>query len=468
MQIDLQSPMVLLKAEWQNKDLVIEHDGNAHYILFEEPQKVGDLQNITLYYSGKPKEAVRPPWDGGITWSKDGNGRPFVASSCQGLGASIWWPCKDHMYDEPDSMLISVNVPQGLMDVSNGRLRKVETHKDKSKTYHWFVNNPISNYGVNINIADYVHFSEKFKGELGNLDLDYYVLKENLPIAKKQFQEVPRMMKAFEHWFGPYPFYEDGYKLVEVPYLGMEHQSSITYGNGYENGYHGTDLSGTGWGLKFDFIIVHESGHEWFANNITYKDVADMWVHEGFTNYSENLFVEYYFGKEAGADYVIGTRKNISNNQPIIGLYDVNFEGSTDMYYKGGNLLHLIRQLVNNDEQWRNILRGLNKTFYHQTVTTQEIESYIIEQSSLDLQPVFDQYLRDVRIPVLEYYYREGKLFFRWNNTVNYFRMPVKIYIDDRSTILQATDNWNAITIQSDKPEIKIDRNYYVAGMSIN
>src|SRR5690606_7352637 len=253
------------------------------------------------------------PWDGGFSWKKDDNGNDFVATSCQGLGASVWWPNKDHMYDEVDSMLISVRVPKALMEVSNGQLRGVEDHKDGTNTYHWFVNNPINNYGVNVNIGDYVHFSEDYNGEKGILKMDYYVLKYNLEKAKQQFKDAPRMMEAFEHWFGPYPFYEDGYKLVEVPYLGMEHQSSVTYGNGFENGYLGRDLSGTGWGLKFDFIIIHESAHEWFANNITYKDIADMWIHESFTAYAESIFVEYFYGKKAGAEYVIGTRRGIQN-----------------------------------------------------------------------------------------------------------------------------------------------------------
>ena len=234
--------------------------------------------------------------------------------------------------------------------MSNGRLKKITELDDGTRTFDWFVTNPINNYGVNINIGDYVNFSEVYKGEKGDLDIDNYVLSYNLEKAKDQFKQVPMMIEAFEYWFGPYPFYEDSFKMVEVPYLGMEHQSSITYGNKYQNGYLGRDLSGSGWGLKFDYIIIHEGGHEWFANNITYKDVADMWVHEGFTCYSENLYVDYFFGKDASAEYVIGTRRGISNKKPIIGQYDVNREGSGDMYSKGANLLHTIRQLTNNDE----------------------------------------------------------------------------------------------------------------------
>ena len=326
MQIDLQEPMDLISAVQNGKSLSFKREGNVFWIELSEMQVLGKVYSVKLSYGGKPQISKRPPWSGGITWSKDSNNNPFVASTCQGDGASLWWPCKDHMYDEPDSMLISVNVPDNLMDVSNGRLRSVVRHENKTATYNWFVANPINNYGVNINIGDYVHFSEIFNGEKGALDCDYYVLRENLEKAKEQFKQAPMMLAAFEHWFGPYPFYEDGYKLVEAPYLGMEHQSSVTYGNGFENGYRGTDLSGTGWGLKFDFIIIHESGHEWFANSITYEDIADMWVHESFTNYSENLYVEYYYGKQAGADYVLGTRKNIRNDRPVTGTYNVNMQ----------------------------------------------------------------------------------------------------------------------------------------------
>ncbi|NMC41899.1 MAG: M1 family metallopeptidase, partial [Bacteroidales bacterium] len=368
MQIDLQPPLRLISARQNGKLLSIRQEGNAHFITLADAQQAGSVKSVVLEYGGRPHIAANPPWQGGITWKRDSKGLPFVASSCQGAGASLWWPCKDHMYDEPDSMLISVTVPDNLTDVSNGRLRSVVTNKkEKTKTWNWFVSNPINNYGVNINIGDYVHFSEKFNGEKGTLDCDYWVLRENLEKAKVHFRQVPMMLKAFEHWFGPYPFYEDSYKLVETPYLGMEHQSSITYGNGYRNGYLGRDLSGTGWGNSWDFIIIHESGHEWFANSITYKDIADMWVHESFINYSESLFVEYYNGKDAGAEYVRGTRRNIRNDRPITGIYNVNYEGSGDMYSKGGNMLHTLRQIIGDDEKWRDILRGLNREFYHQT-----------------------------------------------------------------------------------------------------
>jgi aminopeptidase N len=392
---------------------------------------------------------------------KDANGNHFIATSCQGLGASAWWPCKDHMYDEPDSMTIRVTVPSTLMDVSNGRLRKVTDHHDGTKTMEWFVRNPINNYGVNVNIADYVHFSDTLHGEKGILTLDFYVLPYNLEKAKQQFSQAKLMLRAFEHWFGPYPFYEDGYKLVEVPYLGMEHQSSVTYGNGYQNGYRGKDLSGSGWGLKWDFIIIHESGHEWFANNITYKDMADMWVHESFTNYSESLYTEYYFGKQAGAEYVIGTRRSIRNERPIVGVYNVNQAGSGDMYPKGGNMLHTIRQIINDDENWRKILRDMNATFYHQTVDGHQIEKFISDRSRRDLSKVFDQYLRDTRIPTLEYAIRQGKLSYRWTNCVKDFDMPIKITVQGKgSRFIYPISSWKTMKIKG--PGIEVDKNFYV------
>lgn len=467
MQIDLQNPMEINKVIQDGKVLKYKREGNAFFIELIAPQTKGALKEITIFYGGKPKVAVNPPWDGGITWKKDSNGNPFIASSCQGLGASVWWPNKDHMYDEVDTMLISVNVPKNLTNVSNGRLLNVKQLKDGTKTYNWYVSNPINNYGVNINIGDYVSFSEKYNGEKGNLDCNYYVLRDNLAKAKKQFQDVPRMLKAFEHWFGPYPFYEDSYKLVEAPYLGMEHQSSVTYGNGFQNGYRGRDLSGTGWGLKFDFIIIHESGHEWFANNITYKDIADMWIHESFTNYSESLFVEYYYGKEAGFEYVRGTRKGINNDIPIIGNYDVNSEGSGDMYPKGGNMLHTLRQIVNNDEKWRGILRGLNSTFYHQTVTTKQIEDYLSQQVGIDLSTVFNQYLRDTRIPTLEYFFKDNQVGYRWTNCVSGFNMPVKVTLNGKEELLQPETEWKSVPVNTENSKLEIDKNFYVAGFNI-
>ena len=460
MQIDLQEPMDITAVKQNNKSLDFSREGNAYFIELKKKQKPGKVNYITIEYEGNPKVAIRAPWDGGLSWEKDENGIDFIATSCQGLGASVWWPNKDHMYDEVDSMLMSVNVPKHLVNVSNGRLRNVIEKDDNTKTYQWFVSNPINNYGVNINIGDYVNFSEKYDGEKGILDIDYYVLRDNLEKAKEQFKQVPMMLDAFEHWFGPYPFYEDSFKLVEVPYLGMEHQSSITYGNKYMQGYLGRDLSRTGWGLKFDYIIIHESGHEWFANNITYKDIADMWVHEGFTCYSENLYVDYHFGKQASADYVIGSRRGIGNRKPIIGPYNVNKGGSGDMYAKGANLLHTLRQIAKDDQIWRQILRGLNKEFYHQTVTSKQIEDYISENIGFDLTFVFDQYLRDYRIPILEYSIMNNVLKYRWANTIDGFNMPIEVSIDNNKQWLYPENSWKEAAIKQEF--IEIDKDYYV------
>ncbi|SFR31252.1 Peptidase family M1 [Robiginitalea myxolifaciens] len=459
LQIDLQPPMQLSGATQDGKSLDIRKEGNAHFISLKKKQKAGEKAKITLEFSGNPKVAVNAPWDGGFSWKQDGAGNPFIATSCQGLGASVWWPNKDHMYDEPDSMAISLTVPEPLVGVANGRLISKQVNGGM-ETYNWKVVNPINNYGVNANVANYVNFKDTYQGENGQLDLDYYVLPENLDKAREQFKQVPLMLDAFEHWFGPYPFYEDSFKLVEVPYLGMEHQSSVTYGNGYQNGYRGYDLSGSGWGLKFDFIIIHEAGHEWFANNITYKDAADMWIHEGFTAYSENLYLDYHFGSEAAAAYVIGTRANIQNDKPIIGQYDVNQEGSGDMYYKGANMLHTLRQLIEDDDLWRSILRGLNEEFYHKTVTTAQIENYISKASGKDLSAFFNQYLRTTSIPVLEYQQEGDELKFRYTGVVEDFDMPVRIFADGTEKWIFPDSQWKREKLPG--TAVQFDPNFYV------
>jgi len=355
-----------------------------------------------------------------------------------------------------------ITIPDTLVCVGNGRMRDKKINGDGTVTYDWAVVNPINNYNIIPYIGKYVHFDEVYKGEKGNLDMDYWVLDYNLDKAKKQFTDAQRMMKAFEYWFGPYPFYDDGFKLVEAPHLGMEHQSATAYGNGYQNGYLGRDLSGSGWGLKWDFIIVHESGHEWFANNITTKDIADMWVHEGFTNYSETLFTEYYYGKEAATAYITGIRKNIANDIPIIGPYNVNKEGSGDMYYKAANMIHNIRQVINDDTLFRKILRGLNSTYYHQTVTSKQVEDYISKQSNTDFSKVFDQYLRTVRIPVLEYKIANYTLSYRYSNCIDGFNMPLKINFKKQQWI-KPTTAWQTLNVYPEGDnKFSMDVNFYI------
>ncbi|HEX8251131.1 MAG TPA: M1 family metallopeptidase [Pyrinomonadaceae bacterium] len=464
MQIDLQPPLAVTKIAHGSSELKFEREGNVYWATFEKDIPKGVEDKIEVFYEGKPVESKNPPWSGGITWGRDDLGEHFITTTCQGIGASIWWANKDHGSDEPDrGMRISVAVPENLVAVSNGRLKKTDNNtQNKTKTFHWEVLNPINNYGVNVNIGNYVNFGEKYQGLGGNLDINYWVLAHQKEAATRQFKEVPRMLKAFEHWFGKYPFYEDGYKLVTVSYPGMEHQSSVTYGNWFRNGYLARDYSGSGVGFKFDFIIVHESGHEWFGNNISMKDAADMWIHEGFTNYSENLFVEYHFGKDDAEKYVIGSRRNIRNDSPIIGTYGSNREGSGDMYSKGGNLLHTIRHVVNDDRKWLSVMRGLNKDFWHQTVTTQQIESYIGKQAGMDLSKIFDQYLRTTRIPLLQYKTSGKNLSFKYDRVVEGFAMPIRVSLNGKEIAITPNQTLQTLTLPEEIKTFEVNRNFYI------
>lgn len=465
MQIDLQQPLIIDSILFNNqRKLNFINEGNAWHVNVPKQMK-SSVACINIYYHGKPREAVKPPWDGGWIWKKDKHGRPWMSVACQGLGASVWYPCKDIQSDEPDlGASLSVIVPDTLVAVSNGRLTSAKKNSDSTTTYKWEVKNPINNYNIIPYVGKYVTWSDTLHGEKGTLDLNYWVLDYDLDSAKKQFEQVKPMLHSLEYWFGPYPFYEDGYKLVEAPHLGMEHQSAVAYGNGFHNGYRGMDLSATGWGLKWDFIIEHESSHEWFGNNITSKDLADMWIHESFANYSETLYTEYLFGKEAGNEYNVGTRKRILNDAPVIAHYGVNEEGSGDMYYKGGNMLQAIRHSINKDDEWRNILRGLNSTFYHQTVTTKQIENYIRKQSNIDFSKVFDQYLRTVQIPQLSYYYSDDKkkVYYKWDSCVAGFNMQLVLFHNDKSIRIKPTQKWSALNDASFFDISWIQKNYYI------
>lgn len=463
-QIDLQEPMMIDSVLLLSASIPFIRDKNIYWLTINPSNEElkNDLQKktIKIYFHGKPKMARNPPWDGGWIWEKDANKNPFISVACQGLGASVWYPCKDIQSDEPNNgCSLNIILPDSLMGVSNGRL--INTSKyDSSKTlYSWLVTAPINNYNIVPYIGKYTHLQDSFQGLKGTLDLDYWILPDHAQLAKKQFEDVKRMLSAFEYWFGPYPFYEDGYKLVEAPHLGMEHQSAIAYGNKFRNGYLGEDLSGSGWGLKWDFIIVHESGHEWFANSLTTADIADMWVHEGFTCYSETLFTEYYYGKEAANSYLQGLRKNIINDEPIIGPYGVNKEGSGDMYYKAANMLHTMRQIINDDNKFRAMLIGMNEKFYHSIVTTSEIESYINHFTQIDFSKVFDQYLRTTKIPTLEYYTNKRQLFYRWSNCVEGFNMKTKL--QSSKIWLSPTTNWKHTKFKNSIP-FKIDSNFYI------
>ncbi len=457
-QIDLQQPMQFQIVESSDPNFTANRDGDFIFIKTKKKYKKGDKGFFKISYSGNPTIAQNAPWDGGWVFEKDENGNPWMSVAQEGIGVSVWLPTKDIWNDEPDhGIKMTIISPKNLVGVGNGKLISSKIVDDKNITI-WEVKNSINPYSIVPNIGKYVHFGEKYQGEKGLLDLDYWVLDYNLEKAKKQFTQVKPMMKAFEYWFGPYPFYEDSYKLVESPYLGMEHQSNVAYGNQYVNGYLGRDLSLTGIGLKWDFIIIHESGHEWFANNITAKDQADLWIHEGFTCYSETLFTENYLNKKDAETYIKGLRYNISNDAPIIGKYGVRNEGSGDMYYKGANMLHTIRQIINNDEKFREILRGLNKDFYHQTVTTKQVEKYFSEKSGKKLCTVFDQYLRTTDIPSLEYSQNENILKFRYINTVENLKLPIRV---NNNQEISPSKNWQTVKLSSSKP-VQLDDNYYI------
>lgn len=469
MQIDLQQPLTIDELYYDGK-LYINYpakpyynEGNVWHIPLPKAA-LNSVHKIGIVYHGNPRIAINPPWDGGWIFAKDSIGRPWMTVACQGLGASVWYPCKDHQSDEPDrGATLNIIAADSLVAVGNGRLKDKVKNNDGTTTWSWNVVNPINNYDIIPYIAKYVNFTDTLMGEKGKLDLSYWVLDYNLEKAKKQFgRDVKPMLHCFEYWLGPYPFYEDGYKLVETSHLGMEHQSAVAYGNHYRDGYLGRDLSGSGWGLKWDYIIIHESGHEWFGNNITTNDVADMWIHEGFTDYTETLFVECQYGKEAADAYTQGLRRSIRNDKPIIGPYGVNQEGSGDMYNKGNNLIHTIRQVINNDELFRKILRGLTQTFYHKTVDSKDVETYISKESGRDLSKIFDQYLRTSKIPVLEYKTSGQLLSYRWTNCLEGFNMPVRL-ANDPGIWLNATTSWKETSVtDAAKNGLQIDKNFYI------
>ncbi|HYV98294.1 MAG TPA: M1 family metallopeptidase [Gemmatimonadaceae bacterium] len=461
MQLDLQVPMQLDSVLQNGRRLTFRRDSNAFFVTLGEPQVAGRTGNVVAYFHGKPRAAKNPPWDGGFIWRSDSSGNRWVATANQGLGASVWWPNKDQQADEPDSQRVVITVPDPMVDVSNGRLRSTVHNNDGTTSFEWFVTSPINNYAISVNAGTYEHWMETYEGLGGKLTLDFWPLAEHLTQAKAQFPQARAMIACFESWFGPYPWYADGYKLVEAPHLGMEHQSAVAYGNGYHNGYRGRDLSATGEGLKWDFIIVHESAHEWWGNNITATDVADNWIHEGFANYAEGVFAECQDGKDAGAKYIIGSRRNIRNDGPIIGPYGVMQEGSGDMYYKGGSMLHTIRQIINDDERWKNILHGLQTTFGRKTASSAEVEAYISRNAGIDFSRVFDEYLRTTMVPVLEYRSANGAMSVRWTNVVPGFNMPVRVGPPGGAMVLvKPTTEWATVPVAGDT--IVADENFYV------
>ncbi len=467
MQIDLFPNMNIEKILFEDGTVCnYTREFGAVFITLPEKLKKGETHFIDFYYSGNPQVAKRPPWDGGFSWRKDKEGNPWVVVTCQGTGASLWWPNKDHQSDEPDSMLLSVTVPSNLQDVSNGRLRSTKDLGNGWTKYNWFISAPINNYNVTVNIGKFSHFSDIYTNKDGeDLTLDYYVMPQNLEKAKKQFKDVKKMLTAFEYYFGKYPFYNDGYKLIEAPHNGMEHQSAIAYGNRYWHGYVGRASSAVG--LKFDFIIVHESAHEWWGNSVTSNDVADMWVHESFGAYAEGLFVEYFWGKEEGLKYINGKGQSIRNDKPIIGPFNVNKSGSGDMYNKGQLVLNTLRSVIDNDSLWISILRGIQKKYYHKTIDGTDIFNYINEKTGKNLNYFYDLYFRDITVPeLIMIVTKKGgdtNLRFRWKTNVNNFKMPVKVTTaKDKFEFIYPTTTWKSLNIKGlDPSDFKVAENLF-------
>ena len=463
MQMDLQQPMKIDSAVLDNGIKITLSNEKNRWLLSLPNQTKTSNHLLKLYFSGKPKVAVSPPWNGGWVWRKDSLGNPWMSAACQGDGASIWYPCKELQSDEPDNgAQLNIIVPDTLVGIGNGKLIKKEKLGNGFTSYLWKVTNTINSYDIIPYIGRYSLLHDSVIGEKGKLITDYWVLDYHKQKAISHLKpNVTKTIKCFEHWFGPYPFYEDSYKIVEAPYLGMEHQSNVAYGNYYLNGYAGKDLSNTGWGLKWDFIVVHESGHEWFGNSVTATDVADNWIHEGFTSYSEVLFTECEFGKEAGNDYCEGVKKTINNDIPVIGKYDVRQEGSGDMYNKGSQVVHMIRQVINDDEKFRQLLRDINQAYYHKTVSTKELEGFINTKTGIDFTPLFNQYLRTTQIPILEYRIKKKKLQYRYSNCISGFAMPLKITTDKIVVIIPTTE-WQTLQLDKAQKTISLDRNVYV------
>ena len=455
MQIDLAWNMEVLLIQFEGIELEYSREFDAVYIDFPRVLKKSEHANVKIWYSGYPKEAVNPPWDGGFTWEMDDNGNPWIGVSCQGLGASVWWPCKDHQSDEPDSMSITCSARYPSKIISNGNLRKDTTVWDQYfnsfvNVSEWFVSYPINNYNVTLNIGDYVNFSELYISKKDTLRMDYYVLSDNLAKAKKHFKQAKPMMECFEKYFGAYPFWNDGYALIETPYLGMEHQSAIAYGNDYLPGYHGnTNFID---GLDFDFIIIHESGHEWWGNSITTNDIADMWVHEGFCTYSEVLYVECMYGYDAMLSYVNSKKESIRNDKPVIGPFHVNKEGSSDMYNKGSLMLHTLRSLIDNDVLWFEMIKGIANDFKYNTVDGQQIINYINEKLEKELTYFFNQYLKNKEIPEFQYnLQKEGRnytLIYRWN-AIPEFDMPILINTGLKDFWIYPNFEWKELDLGS-------------------
>lgn len=468
MQIDLQAPMRIDSIQYANQKLTFKQVGDAYYALFPENSnlKKQHIDSLKIFFSGVPIQAKNAPWDGGIVWKLDDQGKYFAASAVQGIGASAWWPTKEHSYDEPeDGVDLFYTADKEYMLVGNGKLIGY-IEKNDERTWHWQVKSPINNYNISFNLGNYVAIQDSYEGLDGNLALTYYVLAQDEEKAKQHFLQVKDMLEAMEYWFGPYPFYEDSYKLTQAPFVGMEHQSNVAWGNGFRQGYTGTDLSRTGYGMKFDFMIVHESIHEWFGNSLTHKDIADMWLHEGFTSYGEALYVEYFYGKEAGQAYTRGTRNRIENKMPLQGKYHIHDKPNSDIYFKAANMLLTLRQLIKDDVLWREILLNLQKKFRHTVVDSETVELEISKMAKIDLKAFFEVYLRQAEIPTLEWKRTNNKLYYRYTQVPDKYKMPLRIQVENKDVWIKPSTKWKKKKMQAEL-EIKLDPNFYINTLEV-
>ena len=460
-QLDLADALNVDKILLDSTPLHYERDSGAVFVDFPYTLRSGSVYTIDFYYSGTPVQTGR---FGGFTFGTDPAGRPWIYTACEGIGASIWWPNKDQWRDEVENMQISVSIPNNLVDVSNGRFMGKTDLGDGYTRWDWFVHYPINNYDVSVNIGNYKHFSDR----LGDLDMDFYVLPEDMEKAKKQFSQAKGMIEAFEHYFGEYPFKKDGYKLVEVPYSGMEHQSAVTYGNHFANGYLGRDWTGVGISPRFDFIIIHESGHEWFGNSITAADPSDMWIHEGWTTYLESLYVEYMYGKADAIKYLNGYMSKVKNERPIITLRGVNGEPPPDQYFKGVLFINTLRSIVDDDKRWWKLLHDLYQHFKYQNIMTDDMEQFFNQQTGMNLTPIFDQYLRHPSIPTLELKFDNagGTVSYRWKTDEPGFQMPVRVGKKDSWQIVHATPDWQVMRTALKKDDFEVATDLYYVNVA--
>jgi aminopeptidase N len=458
-QLDLTKDLAIDKVLFHGKPLKVTREDDSFFLDFPRPLIKGSVNTVDVFYSGKPRKAGR---FGGMSYEKDATGKPWIFTACEGNGARVWWPNKDQWKDEPQQGIdLHVSAPNGLMDVSNGRLMGHKDLGDGYTQWNWRVTYPINNYDVALNIADYVHFSDK---PLGKLTFDFYAKPEDLDKAKLQFSQARPMLEIFNKYLGEYAFVRDGYKLVQVPYAGMEHQSVVAYGNGFHNGYHNVDWTGVGISPKFDFIIIHESGHEWFGNAITASDPADMWIHEGFTTYAEGVYVEGRWGKDDGLRYVNAYKSKVKNEHPILGIRGAGREPrDEDQYFKGALLLNTLRSVVDDDAKWWATLHGYYEHFKYKTILTEDVGAYWNEQIGHDLTPVFNEYLHHAALPVFELKFDDaaGTVQYRWHAEEPDFNMPMKVGDPQHWTLVHPTAEWQTMPGKRDGFKVATDL-YYI------